>query len=141
MTLGQRIQQLRVSMGLSQEKMAEKLGTTRQAVSKWELDTAMPELGKIVLMSKLFSVTTDSILVDGITTFDFETEKFVCGIYRSNDCEIVETEKFAYVFYSADGKNRLGARLYMGYGDAKKLCAVCERDMVNKITKYAYRCG
>ena len=140
MTLGQRIQQLRQSAGLSQEELAEKLGTTRQAVSKWELDIALPEIGKIVLMSKLFSVTTDSILVDGITTFDAATERFTCGIYRSNDSEIVETEKFAYVVYSLDSGNTLGAKLYSGMHDKKKLCAVCERDMVNSVTRYAYSC-
>ena len=140
MTIGQRIQQLRQSAGLSLEELAEKLGTTRQAVSKWELDIALPEIGKIVLMSKLFSVTTDSILVDGITTFDSATERFTCGIYRSNDSEIVETEKFAYVVYSSDSGNILGAKLYSGMHDKKKLCAVCERDMVNSVTRYAYSC-
>lgn len=54
MTLGQRIQQLRVSAGLSQEELSEKLRTTRQAVSKWELDQAIPEIGKIVHMSSCF---------------------------------------------------------------------------------------
>ena len=140
MTFGQRVQQLRQSAGLSQEELAEKLGTTRQAVSKWELDIALPEIGKIVLMSKLFSVTTDSILVDGITTFDAVTERFTCGIYRSNDSEIVETEKFSYMVYSLDNGNTLGAKLYSGLHDKKKLCAVCERDMVNSVTKYAYKC-
>lgn len=138
MTLGQRIHQLRLSAGLSQEELAEKLGTTRQAVSKWELDVVLPEISKIVMMSKLFSVTTDSILVDGITTFDTETERFTCGIYRSNDSEIVETEKFSYVVYSLDSGNTLGAKLYSGMHDKKKLCAVCERDMVNSVTMYAY---
>ena len=141
MTLGQRIQQLRQSAGMSQEELAEKLGTTRQAVSKWELDIALPEIGKIVLMSKLFSVTTDSLLVDGITTFDAATERFTCGIYRSNDSEIVETEKFAYVVYSLNSGNTLGAKLYSGMHDKKKLCAVCERDMINSVTKFAYSCG
>ena len=140
MTLGQKIQQLRQSVGLSQEELAEKLGTTRQAVSKWELDTVLPEIGKIVMMSKLFSVTTDSILVEGITTFDMATDRFICGIYRSNDSEIVETEKFAYVIYSLNSGNTLGAKLYSGMHDKKKLCAVCERDMVNSATKYAF-CG
>lgn len=139
MTLGQRIQQLRQSAGLSQEELAEKIGTTRQAVSKWELDLALPEVGKIVLMSKLFSVTTDSMLVEGITTFDVATERFICGIYRSNDSEIVETEKFSYVVYSLDGGNTLGAKLYTGIHDKKKLCAICERDMDNSVAKYAYR--
>lgn len=140
MTLGQRIQQLRTAAGLSQEELAEKLNTTRQAVSKWELDITLPEIGKIVLISKLFSVTTDSMLVDGITTFDTYTEQFICGVYRSNDCEIVESEKFAYVIYSSDNGNLMGAKLYSGLCDKKRLCAVCERDNANLVTKFAYAC-
>lgn len=95
MTIGQRIQQIRLGLGLSQEEFGAKLGTTRQTVSRWELDQSYPELAKIVLISRLFSVTTDSILKDGITTFDNETEVFVCGVYRSANAEIVETEKYA----------------------------------------------
>ena len=49
MTLGQRIQQIRVTHGLSQEEFGEKLDTTRQTVSRWELDQSQPELAKIVL--------------------------------------------------------------------------------------------
>ena len=79
MTMGQRIQQIRLELGLSQEEFGEKLGTTRQTVSRWELDQSYPELAKIVLISKLFSVTTDSILKDGISTFDTETEVFACA--------------------------------------------------------------
>ena len=46
MTLGQRIQQIRIEHGLSQEEFAEKLGTTRQTVSRWELDQTFPEIAK-----------------------------------------------------------------------------------------------
>ena len=109
MTLGQRIQQIRIEHGLSQEEFAEKLGTTRQSVSRWELDQTYPEISKIVLISKIFSVTTDSILKDGISTFDADVDYFTCGVYRSANCEIVETEKFALMFYCSSDKNILGA--------------------------------
>ena len=69
MTLGQRIQQIRIEHGLSQEEFAEKLGTTRQTVSRWELDQTYPEIAKIVLISRVFSFSTDSVLKDGISTF------------------------------------------------------------------------
>ena len=80
MTIGQRIQQIRLEYRLSQEEFGEKLGTTRQTVSRWELDQSHPELAKIVLISRLFSVTTDSIIKDGISTFDTETGVFACGV-------------------------------------------------------------
>ena len=102
MTIGQRIQQIRLDYGLSQEEFGEKLGTTRQTVSRWELDQSYPELAKIVLISRLFSVTTDSVIKDGISTFDAETGVFACGVYRSANAEIVETEKYA-LKYPCDG--------------------------------------
>ena len=138
MTLGQRIQQIRIEHGFSQEEFAEKLGTTRQTVSRWELDQTYPEIAKIVLISKIFSVTTDSILKNGISTFDTEFEHFPCGVYRSANCEIVETEKFALILYCSSDKNTLGAKLYKGFENKKSLVAICERDMTNEKTEYAY---
>ena len=138
MTLGQRIQQIRIEHGLSQEEFANKLGTTRQTVSRWELDQTFPEIAKIVLISRVFSVSTDSIIRDGISTFDADVDHFTCGVYRSSNCEIVETEKFALVLYCSSDKNRLGAKLYKGYEDKKRLVAICERDQILEKTEYAY---
>ncbi len=138
MTLGQRIQQIRIENGLSQEEFAEKLGTTRQSVSRWELDQTYPEIAKIVLISKVFSVSTDSILKNGISTFDTDVEYFTCGVYRGSNCEIVETEKFALVFYCSSDKNILGAKLYRGFENNKRLVAICERDQSDEKTEYAY---
>ena len=64
MTLGNKIQKLRKQKGMSQEKLAEELGVSRQAVSKWELDAALPDIGNIVAISRLFDVTTDYLLKD-----------------------------------------------------------------------------
>ena len=62
MTLGQRIQELRKGMGLSQEALGEALGVSRQAVSKWEGDNGIPELDKLIAMSRLFGVTVGALL-------------------------------------------------------------------------------
>ena len=64
MTLGEKIQQLRKAAGLSQEQLAAQLGVSRQSVSKWELNEAVPELSKIVALSELFAVSTDELLRD-----------------------------------------------------------------------------
>lgn len=64
MGIGARIQQLRTVNGFTQEQIAEKLNVSRQSVSKWELDTAIPETEKVILMSKLFSVSIDQILLE-----------------------------------------------------------------------------
>lgn len=65
MTFGEKLQKLRAREGLSQDALAEALGVTRQAVSKWERDETMPEAEKIVRISDHFGVTTDHLLKDG----------------------------------------------------------------------------
>lgn len=53
---------LRKAKDLTQEQLAEKLGVSRQSVSKWESGQATPELEKIVSLSAIFDVTTDYLL-------------------------------------------------------------------------------
>lgn len=66
MTLGQRIQAHRVRLGLSQEGLGDKLGVSRQAVSKWEADGAVPDTNKLIALSKLFGISLNELLqVDG----------------------------------------------------------------------------
>lgn len=62
MNTADRIQHLRKIKGISQEELADKLGVSRQAVSKWESEQSSPDIEKIVLMSELFQVTTDYLL-------------------------------------------------------------------------------
>ena len=64
MSIGSRIQQLRLYNNLTQEQLAEKLGVSRQSISKWEMGQSLPEIDKVVLMSKLFSVGTNEILLE-----------------------------------------------------------------------------
>ena len=75
---------------------------------------------------------------DGISTFDTDVDYFTCGVYRGINCEIVETEKFALMLYRSSDKNTLGAKLYKGYENKKSLVAICERDLVEEKTKFAY---
>lgn len=63
MTMGQRITQRRKQLGLSQEALADAVGVSRQAVSKWELDEAQPDAAKIVLLAKALDMTTDELLL------------------------------------------------------------------------------
>ena len=56
MTIGQTIAAQRRKPGLSQEQLGEKLGVTRQSISKWESDAALPELEKLIALSRLFGM-------------------------------------------------------------------------------------
>ena len=62
MNLADRILELRKQKGISQEELADKLGVSRQAISKWESEQSVPELDKIIRMSDFFEVTTDYLL-------------------------------------------------------------------------------
>lgn len=62
MQLNEKIFQCRKRCGLSQQELAERLGVSRQAVSKWELGTALPELDKLKLLADTFGVSADWLL-------------------------------------------------------------------------------
>lgn len=62
MTLFEKIPALRKARGLSQEELAEQLGVSRQAVSKWESGQSLPDLDKILALSEFFGVSTDYLL-------------------------------------------------------------------------------
>lgn len=61
-TLGERLTQLRKAHNLSQEQLAEKLGVSRQAVSKWERDEAAPDTNNLIMLAKIYGVTIDELL-------------------------------------------------------------------------------
>lgn len=62
MTVGQRIAQKRKELGLSQEGLGEQLGVSRQAIYKWESDASLPEIDKLITLSKIFSVSVGWLL-------------------------------------------------------------------------------
>ena len=57
MTVGQRIAQKRKEQGLSQEALGQSLGLSRQAIYKWESNAALPEVDKLIALSRLFGVS------------------------------------------------------------------------------------
>lgn len=70
MILADKIVRLRKKQGLSQEELAEKLGVSRQAISKWESAHTVPDLEKILQLSYIFGVSTDYLLKDELNDED-----------------------------------------------------------------------
>lgn len=64
MKFSEKLQILRKEKGLSQEKLAELLSVSRQAVSKWESGQTYPEIEKLIVLSDLFEITLDDLLRD-----------------------------------------------------------------------------
>lgn len=74
MNMADRIQNLRKIRGISQEQLADKIGVSRQAVSKWESEQSTPDIEKVVLLSEFFDVSTDYLL-KGIEPSASESKK------------------------------------------------------------------
>lgn len=79
MKFSDKIIKLRKEKGWSQEKLAEKLNVSRQAISRWEGGTAWPDASNILQLSKLFGVTTDYLLND-----DFESDNDLPKVKQIN---------------------------------------------------------
>ncbi len=75
MTIGEKIASLRQKAGLSQEVLAEKMDVSRQSVSKWEMNQALPQIDKVLLICELFGVSADELLRDTVELKKDETEK------------------------------------------------------------------
>ena len=80
MNMADRIQYWRKTKGFSQEELADKVGVSRQAVSKWESEQSTPDIEKIIIMSELFEVTTDYIL-KGIEPVNMTNRKTIYSLY------------------------------------------------------------
>ena len=62
MTIGEKIIHLRISRGVSQEKLSGMLGVSRQSISKWESDESLPSIDNVVELCRIFKITTDELL-------------------------------------------------------------------------------
>ncbi len=74
MTIGEKIAKLRTAADISQEQLAEKVSVSRQSVSKWEMDQALPQIDKVLQLCELFDISTDELLHDKIS-IDHELPK------------------------------------------------------------------
>ena len=62
MTIGEKIAQLRTKANISQEWLAEKLAVSRQSISKWEMNQAIPQVDNILQLCDIFGITADNLL-------------------------------------------------------------------------------
>ncbi len=66
MKIGDKIAKLRTLAGISQEQLAERIEVSRQSISKWEMNQALPQIDKVLLLCEIFNVTADELLHDKI---------------------------------------------------------------------------
>ena len=91
MSFGQNLQFLRKMRNkMTQEELAEKMGVSRQTVSKWELDAVYPEMGKVMELCNLFSCSMDQLVREDLTVHD---EAY-------SDIRIEWVDAFCYIQYA-----------------------------------------
>lgn len=98
MTFGEKIFKLRKERRLSQESLAEQLGTTRQAISKWENNQGFPETEKLLMIGNIFSVSIDYLLKDNEDSLEYEND----GYYVSKE------KAEAWILYERQTISKLG---------------------------------
>lgn len=108
MNFADKLTMLRRSRGYSQEKLAEKLNVTRQAVSKWETGQSEPEIASLLQLSRLFQVTADYLIRE-------DTE---CMTREPDGREIQPAEERELLSFIA----RAGRETYAGYGAEAAPC-------------------
>ncbi len=84
MKIGEKIANLRIMAGMSQEQLAEHLDVSRQSVSKWEMDQALPQIDKVLQLCELFKISTDSLLLEDVK-IPQKTEKAKGNKYFGTD--------------------------------------------------------
>lgn len=99
MTFGEKLSLERRTRGMSQEQLADSLGVTRQSVSKWESNSSVPELAKLIQLSELFAVSVDYLVKDGMERDFFGRYAGAAGEVResaASDCNTeLDTRKIA----------------------------------------------
>lgn len=107
MILAEKILALRTAQGWSQEELAEKLGVSRQSVSKWESAASIPDLNKILQLAQVFGVSTDYLLKDEMEAVEYSGEEETSGIRIS----LKQAEEFLAVRQSELKKVAIGVMM------------------------------
>jgi len=95
MKLAEKIVTLRKQQGFSQEELAEKLNVSRQAVSRWEMGTALPDATNILQISKLFKVSADYLLND-----DYNSDQDIPAVKNQKEyILLIGLQIIAFVFH------------------------------------------
>lgn len=114
--VGERIKELRARKGATQEAMANMLGVSPQAISKWEQNTTMPDISMLVPIADYFGVSVDYLLREPKNTEVVDPEKFVevtskkdqnawrCTVKNISDRELKQVKIKTY-FYDKDGNS------------------------------------
>lgn len=136
MTIGEQIQRIRIQKGLTQERLAEMLEVSRQSVSKWELGQAVPDVDKIVRMSELFDVSTDTLLLRNPEELEEKKKPLHLGciylVVKDFEKSVAFYEKFLNT--KVDNRCRSGNKFVKFYVDNKCISLMNENNISGHCT-------
>ena len=96
MTFAEKLVQLRKKEGYTQEELADRLEVSRQAISRWELGTAVPDSSNLLRISKLFQVSADYLLND-----DYKSDEDIPKVKEQNKILQLNLSKIAIIAQAA----------------------------------------
>ncbi|MBR2930464.1 MAG: helix-turn-helix transcriptional regulator [Clostridia bacterium] len=117
MIIDEKIMRLRRMRGWTQEELADKVGVSRQAVSRWESGGALPDVDKILLLAELFEVSTDYLLKDSETLPEAPDpdhfDKLTNDQNRENEITLTDLERYLSSMHSAASNLGVGCLLFL----------------------------
>lgn len=87
MNFSEKLKEIRKKEGISQEQLAEKIGVSRQAITKWETGKGLPDVENMVIIAEIFKTTLDELLTDSVKKATPETSEYTSETIYDIDCE------------------------------------------------------
>lgn len=87
MNFSEKLKEIRKNEGISQEQLAEKIGVSRQAITKWETGKGLPDVENMIIIAEIFKTTLDELLMDSFTKKAPETSVYTSETIYDIDCE------------------------------------------------------
>lgn len=125
MTLGEKFKDLRKKINISQEELAEKIGVSRQTVTKWENDLGLPDIENLKNIASLFNISVDELLdykKDLIGEVILEESYSLNGIkkwvkqdVRKNNILLISFRMQQVFIHYWERKNGIGEKVYFGF--------------------------
>lgn len=151
MDFSEKLKEIRNKEGLSQEQLADKIGVSRQAVTKWETGKGLPDIENMVILAQIFKVTLDELVLqvtpekaeDKPTVFTSETaydidcsKRFDINIGNVKDITVsTGTDEKLHIILKSDAIEDIGSCFKVKLDDRKnRLDAVCSYK--DKISRY-----
>ena len=100
MNFNNKIYELRKEKNISQEKLAEKLNVSRQAVAKWENGESFPDIDNLIMISNLFNISIDRLVKnDNCITNVNKEDIYIYPFHKLNHVNLVVMKYFLYYYY------------------------------------------